>query len=81
MKITKFTELVDNGFDVEMRYNGKTYWAAWYGDNTQEKAFYEADTKKAIIFTKAGEILDQEYGGFKIRNMIESLDENEDIDY
>ena len=81
MKVTKFTELVDDGFDVEMRYNGKTYWAAWHGDNTQEKAFYEADSKNIIVFTKVEEILDKKYDGFKIRDMIESLNENEDIDY
>jgi hypothetical protein len=81
MKVTKFVELVDDGYDVEMRYKGKTYWAAWHGDNTQEKAFYEADTKNTIVFLKAEEILDKEYNGFKIRDMIESLNEDEDIDY
>lgn len=81
MKVTKFVELVDDGYDVEMRYKGKIYWAAWYGDNTQEKAFYEADTKNAIVFLKAEEILDKKYNGFIIRDMIESLNEEEDIDY
>ncbi len=76
--ITLTTEL---DIDYSNHNSPSNYWAAWYGDNTQEKAFYEADTKNAIIFTKAEEILDKEYGGFKIRNMIESLDENEDIDY
>ena len=49
MKVAKLVELVDDGFDVEMRYKGKTYWAAWHGDNTQEKAFYEAGTDNVIV--------------------------------
>ena len=81
MNVAKFVDLVDSGFDVEMRYKGKTYWAAWNGDNTPEKAFYEAYNKDVIVFLKAEEILDKEYHGFKIRDMVESLDEDEDVDY
>ena len=81
MKAMKFIKLVDDGYDVEMRYKGKTYWAAWNGDDTQEKIFYEAGDKKAIVFSRASEILDKEYDGFVIRDMVESLDENKDIDY
>ena len=79
MKITKFIELVDHGFELEMRYGGKTYWVTW--GRKDEKIFYEANKTDEIVFHKAEEILDKEYHGFKIRDMVESLNEDEDVDY
>ena len=80
MKIAEFVDIVDSGLEPEMQYKGKTYWAAYNGYNTPEKAFYEAYSDNIITFLKAEEILDKEYNGFKIRDMIESLGED-DIDY
>ncbi|MBQ3306536.1 hypothetical protein IJH02_03865 [Candidatus Saccharibacteria bacterium] len=77
MKIAKFIDMVDSGLDVEIHYKGRTYWAAW--GNGNEKMFYEAHKKDAIVFHKAEEILDKEYQDFIIRDMIEDLDEDKDV--
>ena len=77
MKIEYFTNLVDSGFDVRMHYNDKEYWAAWDGTKKGKKAFYEAYKDDIISFEKAEEILDKNYNGFKIRDMIEALTDDD----
>lgn len=79
MKTTRFIELVDSGLDIEIHYKGKTYWVAW--GREREKMFYEAHKKDEIVFSEAKELLEKEYHGFKIRDMIESLDEDADLEF
>lgn len=82
MKISEFINIVDSGQEPEMHYNNKTYWATWNNPDEKgsRKCFYEVNCHDEINFDKAEEILDKEYHGFKIRDMIESLGED-DIDY
>lgn len=77
MKTTDFRKLLKEGHEIELNYRGKRY-SFTFGtvDGKRVVAFCEF-YKPDIEFEDIDEILEAEYDGFKISEMIKSLSEDD----
>jgi hypothetical protein len=77
MTISEIKDLLEHGHEIEFNYQGKRY-SFTFGEVDGKKVvafceFYKPD----IEFETIDEILDAEYDGFKIAEVVESLDEDD----
>lgn len=83
MKLSRMKELIDSGFDIEISYQGKTYWITWgkISERGNSLYFYEAYADDVAEFKTSEELLSGSYRGEKISKLIERLDEDKDLGY
>ncbi len=75
--IDLFREYIDTGREIEFTYDKKEYSITYYNDNRANYISFCEFYKEPIDVSSFDELLEKKYNGISIKNMIESLSEDD----
>ena len=75
--IKTFRDYIDTGREIEFTYDKKEYSITYYNDNRVNFISFCEFYKEPIDVSSFDELLEKKYNGISIKDMIESLSEDD----
>lgn len=79
MRIEVLKDYIDIGHEIEFKYRGKMYSITYYSDGRKNYISFCEFYKEPLDVSSVDELLEKEYNGYFIKDILEELDDKQDV--